>query len=103
MITEEIDHVWLHLDEFDELDTDTVQDQFLHIYSFVHEDRDDELRRTLDGLREQFIFGTGIIWPSSLEGEVESLDVRVLNALEWITVIDGDVDVGTIDRLQRQL
>lgn len=74
------ENTYVHLDNCDDVD----QDSRLQIYTFEHEEREDELLDTLNALRSEYIFATGIIFPDWIESEIDEYETELLNGLSWV-------------------
>lgn len=100
MMTQQIQHRYCHLDEFDDLEYDAVSSEQLHLYVFDSENRHNELEQTVSGLREQFIFAVGIVYPDWLEGDIEQLDSCVLNGIEFSAALGEEITESMVAKLQ---
>ena len=77
---------YVHLDDYD----DTESAPRLQLYTFKHEEKEDELLETINTLREEYIFATGIIFPDWIESKIDEYETELLNGLSWLIVF-GEV------------
>lgn len=74
-------HLYLHLDV---VDVDSEYKEKLHIYTFEDDPRIEELNETIDQLRQQYIFATGVVFPAWMDAVIDELETEVVCAVEWV-------------------
>lgn len=88
------ENTYVHLDDYD----DTEPAPRLQLYTFEHEERHDELSETINALKSEYIFATGIIFPDWIESEIDEYETELLNGLSWVIAFGevprpGDVEI----------
>lgn len=89
---------YVHLDDTDELD----HTKKFTVYVYRDEDRYDELAETITEYRHNYVFATGIVWPSWMRDEMP-LETDVLLALEWAIALGGKLDPDLLASVQSEL
>ena len=93
----DVNHEYVHLDDLDDLDDETIEGNRLTVYIFEDEDRRDELRTVVTEFRADYILALGIEWPAWVADEIEDMDNELLTTLEWILVLHDGLTVDDLD------
>lgn len=95
--------VYIHLDEYEDAETNVADMKRIRIYSFEDEKRESELLDAISGLRKDYIMTTGVVFPSWVEGEIDNLGTETLNALTWVTALGERPEREDLEVIRKHL
>jgi hypothetical protein len=81
------EHIFAHLDEYEEVSISPPDAKTLHIYAFEREGRRDELLRVQEELEQDYIFSTILVWPDWVEDRADGFSTEMFKALEWVIAL----------------